>query len=111
MRNAIETLGPTRVALYLFTLLLLPFVWIADPSADVGWRATAADVAPALAVLLFFVLLLDALMNKIFAIDARQEASDNAASTTRFRIRLRASLLGAALILLFWGPYFNALLA
>ncbi len=105
MSSLLKVFGPIRLTLYLATLSLLPFAFLADNGAEAGWRATVSAVTPPLAVLMFFVLLLDALMNKLFAVDAHQGET-----TGPFGRRLWTSLGGAALILLAWGPFFLALL-
>lgn len=83
---------------------MLPLVFLsgAEPTGPgVVW----AYVVPALVVILFFVLLLDALMNRVFMVE------QNEAVQRRLRLRLRADLLAVGLLLLFWGPYYYRLLA
>jgi hypothetical protein len=57
-----------------------------------------------MAVILFFLLWLDILMNKVFAIDLPK------AQRGPQRLRTRADLLGLALILASWGPFYYGLL-
>ena len=104
MPAVLKSLGPIRLTLYLATLAILPFAFIATPEAESKGLTIISEVAPALAVLLFFVLMLDALMNKVFGIDAAQEEK-----SASFRLRSWLSLTGAGLVLLCWGPFFSTL--
>lgn len=104
MQRLWSEIGPMRVVLLAFTLLLLPLVWFSDMAPE-GFGIVTAYVAPTLVTLLFFVLSLDALMNRVFMVD--QEEADR----RRFRLRMRADLLAIGLLLLFWGPYYYELLA
>jgi hypothetical protein len=81
-------------------VLLAPFA-DAEPH---GWGVLSAYIAPAVSVLLVFVLLLDALMNKVFAIDKPD------GERRLHRLRGRTNLLAVAAILLAWGPFFYSLL-
>ena len=104
MRNLWSEIGALRVVLLAFTVLLLPTVWLSDMRPE-GGGVLFAYIAPTLVILMFFVLLLDALMNRVFM--AEQEE----APRQRARRRLRADLLAIALLCLFWGPYYYHLIA
>ncbi len=93
-----------RLLLLAFALLLLPLVWFSG-SAPEGLGVLTAYVAPSLVTLMFFVLALDALMNRVFMVD--QGDSER----RPLRLRLRADLLAIALLLVFWGPYYYRLIA
>jgi len=96
----INRIGPMRLALLAFTFLLYPMVWLSDVEPE-GIGVLAAYVAPSLVVIFFFVLLLDALMNRVFMIDQGEEQR----RVTRTRMWLDLAAVGG--ILLFWWPYFR----
>ncbi len=105
MLSTIKSLGPARFCLYLLALAITPLAFIADSNAETNWLTTVSYIAPALAVLLFFVLLLDALMSKVFAVDALQAGTANP-----HRQHMYLSLTAALLVALAWTPFFRALL-
>jgi hypothetical protein len=92
-----------RVLLLATVALCLPPALWADVEPR-GWGVMSAYIAPAVAVLLVFVLLLDALMSRVFAIDKSEEELPLA------RLHIRADLLGVLAILLAWGPFYLSLL-
>jgi hypothetical protein len=103
MSGWMRDLGPMRLLLLttvLACLLLAPFA-DAEPT---GWGVLSAYIAPAAAVLLVFVLLLDALMNRVFAIE-----KDDDERALR-RMRTRTNLLAVFAILLAWTPFFYSLI-
>ncbi|MEJ2575748.1 MAG: hypothetical protein P8106_03420 [Gammaproteobacteria bacterium] len=97
--------GAMRLVLLGFTVLLLPLSFGSDADPTTGMGVLLAYVAPALVVLLFFVLLLDALMNRVFMIER------DAPARRPFRLRLRLDLAAVALLLVFWGAFFYDLVA
>jgi hypothetical protein len=101
--DLVKRIGGMRLALVAISLLSLPLVMFADMPPD-GIGVLTAYVAPALAVIFFFVLLLDALMNRVFMI----EQPDAVRGLKRSRMRL--DLIAAAGLLLVWGSYFRTLL-
>lgn len=101
--DLLERIGGMRLTLVALSLLSLPLVVFADMQPD-GIGVLTAYVIPALVVIFFFVLLLDALMNRVFMI----EQPDAVRSLKRTRMRL--DLLAAAGLLLVWGTYFRTLL-
>lgn len=103
MKALLKDLGPMRLLLLATVAVCLALAAFADAEPR-GWGVISAYIAPAVAVLLIFVLLLDALMNRVFAIDA-----DDADRGTR-RHRIRADLLAVLAILLVWGPFYYSLL-
>ncbi len=105
MLSTIKSLGPGRLGLYLLTLAILPFAFIVDADAQTEWLTAVSAIVPTLAVLLFFVLMLDALMNKVFAVDARQSGV-----SAPHRRHMYLSLAAGLLIVLVWGPFFRTLL-
>jgi hypothetical protein len=97
--------GAMRLLLLAFTLALLPFTFFSDADPMTGLGVVLAYVAPALVVILFFVLMLDVLMNRVFMAERSGE------EFRRFRLRMRLGLAAVALLLAFWGPFFYRLVA
>jgi len=104
MKQLLTDIGPVRILLLGVVLTCLPMAFFAD-AEPVGLGVLSAYIAPALVILLLFVLLLDALMNRVFAIEQDE------AVTRLHRVRLRVDLLAVLAIVLFWGGYFYGLLA
>ncbi len=96
----LANLGPLRMALLALALLCCPLVWLADSEPE-GIGVLFAYVVPALIVILFFILMLDALMNRVFMVE---QDSDTVA---RYRLRLRADLLVAAVLVISWFGWFR----
>lgn len=99
-----SNIGALRLTLLGFVICLLPLVFFSD-AEPTGTGVVWAYVVPALVIILFFVLLLDALMNRVFMLEQTETALRS------LRLRLRADLLAVGLLLLFWGPYYYRLLA
>ena len=95
-------IGALRLSLLGLTLLCYPLVWFSELE-PVGIGLLTSYIAPAVVVMLFFVLLLDALMNRVFMIDLQGEAR----ALRRSRMWLALAAVGG--ILLFWGPYFQSI--
>jgi len=92
--------GIMRLALLSCTLLCFPLASLAD-AEPTGFGIFTAYVVPAVVVILFFVLLLDALMNRVFMV----ELSGEKRAVRRLRVGL--NLAAVAGILIFWGPYYQ----
>lgn len=103
MVELINRIGGMRLSLVSLSLLSLPMVLFAEMEPE-GVGVLTAYVIPALSVIFFFVLLLDALMNRVFMI----EQPDAVRGLKRSRMRL--DLFAAAGLLLVWGSYFRTLL-
>lgn len=105
VRKTLTELGTLRVALFLFTLFLILIVPSAGTTpSDNDWMALLrTTLAPVFAPLILMLLLLDALMARVFMADAA------GGERLRFRRILRTDLTVAFLLLLFWLPYFLAL--
>jgi len=103
MKALMKDLGAMRLMLLGLVVLCLPMAPFADLEPE-GFGVITAYIAPALSVLLIFVLLLDALMSRVFAIDLAAE--DRQPSRTR----IRADLLAVLVICLAWGPFYYGLL-
>jgi len=99
----LKQIGGMRLLLVGLSLVSLPMVLLADMQPT-GIGVMTAYVIPALVVLFFFVLMLDALMNRVFMI----EQSDEARSIRRQRMWL--DLIAGVGILIVWGSYFRTLL-
>ena len=95
-------LGALRGLLLSCALICCPLVWLAE-TEPVRWGVITAYVIPSLVVLLSLVLLLDALMNRIFMLEK------SAAECTVHRLRLWTDLGTFALLMLCWLPYFRTI--
>ncbi|WP_148307721.1 hypothetical protein [endosymbiont of unidentified scaly snail isolate Monju] len=100
LSSLLAGLGPMRMMLLALALLCSPLVWLADSEPE-GIGVLFAYVVPALVVILFFILMLDTLMNRVFMIE---QDSDTVA---RHRLRLRADLLVAAVLVASWFGWFR----
>ena len=99
----LKEIGGMRLTLLGLSFLSLPMVLFADLEPR-GVGVLTAYIIPALVVLFFFVLMLDALMNRVFMI----EQPDEVKAVKRLRMWLDLGAGGA--ILLVWGTYFRTLL-
>lgn len=93
-------IGPLRLALLALAVVCYPLVLFADMEPE-GIGVITAYVIPALVVILFFVLLLDALMNRVFMVEQTDQIR------ARNRLRMRADLLVAAGLVLSWISWFR----
>ncbi len=103
MTSSLSDIGGMRLALLVSALITLPLVVFANMEPK-GIGVMTAYVVPSLVVILFFVLLLDALMNRVFMI----EQEDDIRAVRRRRMWL--DLAAAAMLLVIWGSYFRTLL-
>lgn len=103
MSFSIKDIGGLRLTLVLLSLASLPLVLLADVKPQ-GIGVITAYIVPALVVLFFFVLMLDALMNRVFMIEQPEDI--RAVKRSRMWLDLAA---GAALLVV-WGSYFRTLL-
>ncbi len=103
MSGSLSDIGAMRLALVASALITLPLVVFANMEPK-GIGVMTAYVVPSLVVILFFVLLLDALMNRVFMIEQAEEVR------TLRRRRMWLDLVAAILLLLIWGSYFRTLL-
>lgn len=95
-------IGTLRLILLLFTLATYPVVLYSDMEPE-GIGMLTSYVTPSLVVIFFFLLLLDALMNRVFMIDA--EGEDRASK----RLRMWLDLAAVGGLLLCWMPYFRSI--
>jgi hypothetical protein len=92
-----------RLTLITFSVISLPLAFFADMEPE-GIGVMTAYVVPSLAVIFFFVLMLDALMNRVFMI----EQSPGIQAIRRKRMWF--DLAAGAAILVVWGAYFRTLM-
>jgi hypothetical protein len=103
MIDKLKQIGGLRLTLVLLALVSLPLVMFADMEPR-GIGVMTAYIVPSLVVLFFFVLMLDALMNRVFMIE--QPPQEQAPR----RLRMWLDLAAAGGLLLVWGTYFRSLL-
>ncbi len=99
----LKHIGGMRLTLVGLSLASLPMVLFADMEPS-GIGVLTAYVIPALVVLFFFVLMLDALMNRVFMIEQSAETQGLR------RQRMWLDLVAGIGILIVWGSYFRTLL-
>lgn len=103
-RQLLKWLGPLRLMLMLGVLVLLVLRPApGTPPAYSGWEMLPTLVAPSLVPIFVAVLLLDALMGAVWLAsypDRRRQ----------YRSVIGVSLGMALLLVLWWWPYFGALL-
>ncbi len=103
MNLGIKDIGGLRLSLLLFSAACLPLVAFADMEPR-GLGVMTAYIVPALVVLFFFVLMLDALMNRVFMIEQAGEVR------AVMRLRMWLDLVAGGALLIVWGTYFRTLL-
>ncbi len=92
---------PLRVMLAIAAILTAIFAPAAGTKAVYeGLPVIQTLILPALTPLVFLVLLLDALMNRVWMIDATGD------KIAKFRTIMRIDLLLAILVFIRWIPYF-----
>jgi hypothetical protein len=99
----LKDVGGLRLTLLAFSVATLPLVLFAD-MAPQGIGVMTSYIVPALVVMFFFVLLLDALMNRVFMIEQPPEVREVK------RTRMWLDLAAAAGLLIVWGTYFRTLM-
>ena len=98
-------LGPLRVMLMASAIVMI--VLHPAPGTEAvfeGWAVFPTLLFPALAPIIFMLLLLDVIMSSVY-LSARQGAERQRLQRAR-----RSNLIVAAALLLFWLPYFYNLL-
>ncbi len=97
----LRSLGALRVALLLLAVLVI--LWAPKPGTTQileGRQILSTLIAPALAPIVFMVLMLDALMGKVMSGSAR------GAERARYRRIVAANLIAGIVLFLWWTPYF-----
>ena len=103
-QRRLRDLGPLRLSLLFFVLVLLFLVPPPGTRAVLsGWPLVTTVLAPVLAPLIMMLLLLDALMARVFMTDTE------GAVRRRFRTVIAVNLLATLLLLGRWLPYYAAL--
>lgn len=91
-------IGPLRLVLALLTVILIimaPFA--GEATSFTGWDAVVGTVAPALAVIMLWVIPLDIMMNRIFLADTED--------AERHRRIFWLDLFLFMALLLAWSPF------
>jgi hypothetical protein len=103
LRQLLKTLGPLRITLALGALAVL-LLRPAPRTAAVysGWAMVPSFLAPVLTPMIFMVLLLDALMGAVLLVG-------DAGDRRRYRTVIAVDLALAALLFVWWWPYYSAL--
>ena len=97
----IDQMGPLRLLLASTAIIITIFATKAGTSASYeGIEVITSLVIPALTPLIFLVLLLDALMNRVWQIDAADDTRQ------KYRNIMFVDLLIAGLLFIRWIPYF-----
>ena len=100
MQN-LSSLGPLRIALYIFTLILVVTAFFADGEIHMhDWRLVPNVIAPSLAMMIFFVFPLDITMSLVFRSSA--ESPEERQRLTR-AIKLDCLMYG--LLIAAWLPF------
>jgi hypothetical protein len=102
----VKTLGAQRVVLTVLVLLVVlsaPVAYNSDTTYE-GWMVLPTIIAPALSPILFFLLLLDMLMSKVFM------SQHDDAGKKRFRFILISHTVTLAVLLVSWLPFLLALM-
>jgi hypothetical protein len=101
-----RTLGAQRVALTLLVLLVViaaPIAYLNETTYG-GWLTLPTIIAPSLVPILFFLLLLDMLMSKVFM------SNQDEAGQKRFRFILLSHTVTLIVLILAWLPFMLQLL-
>ena len=99
--NLLSQMKPLRVMLAIIAIILCIFSPAAGTKADYeGIAVLQTLIMPALTPLVFMVLLLDALMNRVWLVDAKDD------DAIKFRNIMRIDLLLVTIIFIVWIPYF-----
>lgn len=97
-------LGPLRLALLICVVLALVFIPATGVRASFsGWALVTTVLIPVLTPILFLLLLLDALMSRVFLTDTQGVAR------RRFKRIVLINLLAALVLLIRWLPYYATL--
>lgn len=104
LRQLLGWMGPLRLMLAVGVLALLVLRPApGTPPAYAGWEMLPTLIAPALVPLFFMVLLLDAIMGTVWL-------ASYPAERRRHRTVIGVSLGMALLLVLWWWPFFGALM-
>lgn len=101
-RGLLAHIGFLRTMLGLVVLCIAPLSWFAGHE-PIGWYVLPVYIAPVLAVLLLWGLLLDLIMIRIYMSEPATEGGVSHGLAMRFDLVL------LALLALSWGPFFYGL--
>ncbi len=104
MLQRIAELGVLRLGL--LAIAVIASLFAAPPGIELnpyGWDALTTLVLPAAAPLVLFVILFDVMMSGV-----QLNAATDAAHRTHWRFALAADLIVAAVLVLSWWPFFQA---
>jgi hypothetical protein len=97
-------LRPLRAALILGAIIvILGKPEAGTPVAYSGWEMISTLLIPVLAPLIFMLLMLDALMSRVWMSEAEGE------EWKRLRLVVRVDVIVGLLLLVYWLPFFIAL--
>lgn len=97
-------LRPLRAALILAAIVvMLVKPETGMPVAYSGWEMVSTLLIPVLAPLIFMLLMLDALMSRVWMSEAEGEERN------RLRLIVRVDVIVGLLLLVYWLPFFIAL--
>lgn len=103
-QGILSQLRPLRVLLILAAIItMLGKPAVGTPVAYTGWEMVSTLLLPVLAPLFFMLLMLDALMSRVWMSEAQ------GAEWKRLRLVFRVDLIVGLVLLLYWLPYFIAL--
>lgn len=102
-QGLLEQLRPLRVVLILAAIVaILGKPEIGEPVVYSGWGVITTLLIPVLAPLIFMLLMLDALMSRVWMSEAEGEEKN------RLRLVVRVDLIVGLLLLVYWLPFFFA---
>jgi hypothetical protein len=100
----INYIGPMRLALALFTFILIGMAPFASEASFSGWGVVVGTVAPSMTMIMLFALPLDMMMSRIFMTDTE------GAERLRYRRILWLELFLMIALILAWRSFIASLL-
>lgn len=106
MKNFFNEMGALRVMLMTITLLSISAIPFTDTNVRMeGWGLLPDVLVPVVSFILVFIILLDMLMSRVFMIEADE------AKRKKFNKIFLLELVLIVSLILFWSPYFTAVLS
>ena len=101
----LKKLKPLRIILLVSALLtiVLRFIFRDVPLETSDWAVLGNILMPVLAPILFMLLMLDALMSRVWI------SQTEGAEQQRMKLIMRVDLVAGGLLLLYWLPFFISL--
>lgn len=104
IQGVMQRLGPQRGFLLVANLILMAMAPLSGGGATYsGWKLFPTVIAPSLVPIMIFVVLLDILMSLVFMADKPP------VERARYRFIILASLAQIGGLVVFWLPFFLAL--